>query len=196
MDRAPDYGSDGSGFESWQPHQNLQGGDYDHVIVIPFSFGALRSCCELVPPHRISRRLSARLLRLPLKRGVMVATCCRVLLASSDIRGQDALVPRTDQGRYAVVDNTSGGIQWLRGRGFSAQIPQALRPKTPKRSAGHNRLLPPQGQFAEKQPPRRLSGALLFRPFSWARKKKARNKRTVQLLKRSDSRRPAERSSP
>ena len=44
------------------------------------------------------------------------------------------------------------------GRGFSAQIPQALRPKTPKTSAGHNRLLPPQGQFAEKQPPRRLSG--------------------------------------
>ena len=79
--------------------------------------------------------------------------------------------------------------QMLRGgRGFSAQIPQALRPKTPQRSAGHNRLLPPQGQFAEKQPPRRLSGlpaarcaapacashadrqagALLFRPFSWA----------------------------
>ena len=49
LDRAPDYGSDGSGFESWQPHQNLRG-DYDRAIVIPFSFGALRSCCELVPP--------------------------------------------------------------------------------------------------------------------------------------------------
>ncbi len=40
LDRAPDYGSDGSGFESWQPHQNLRG-DYDRAVVIPFSFGAL-----------------------------------------------------------------------------------------------------------------------------------------------------------
>ena len=72
------------------------------------------------------------------------------------------------------------------------------RPKTPQRSAGQTclcrarhgrqeRPFPPQGQFAEKQPPPacacclthaclraarkqadRQAGALLFRPFSWA----------------------------
>ena len=50
---------------------------------------------------------------------------------------------------------------------------QQHRPATPQRFAGHKRPFPPLGRFAEKQPPRRLSGALLFRPFSWARKKKA-----------------------
>ena len=47
------------------------------------------------------------------------------------------------------------------------------RTETPQRSAGQKLPFPPQGLFAEKQPPRRLSGALLFRPFSWANKKKA-----------------------
>ena len=51
-----------------------------------------------------------------------------------------------------------------------------LRRVNPQALAGQKLSLPPQGQFAEKQPPRRLSGALLFRPFSWACKKKARSK--------------------
>ena len=36
---------------------------------------------------------------------------------------------------------------------FPRRSLQHLRPKTPKTSAGHNRLLTPQRQFAEKQPP-------------------------------------------
>ncbi len=51
--------------------------------------------------------------------------------------------------------------QMVRGEGaFPRRSPQHLRPKTPKTSAGHNRLIPPQGQFAEKQPPRRRSRCL------------------------------------
>ncbi len=93
-------------------------------------------CLWAGPPHRISRRLSARLLRLPLKGGVMGAALwdCRVPLASSDFRGQDAHAPGSmtalsdhtlpqhagetpafpggDQGHYAVVDNTNGDIWW------------------------------------------------------------------------------------
>ena len=60
------------------------GGDLAGAKAIPVPtlyFTFLFTLAYLRSPHRISRRLSARLLRLPLKGGVMGAACCRVPLA-------------------------------------------------------------------------------------------------------------------
>ena len=103
-----------------------------------FPSGIDHHACGLVPPHRISPRLVGNHEGCPYK--------CN------------------------GVDNHEGCPRKCCGveGAFPRRSLQHLRPKTPKTSAGHNRLLTPQRQFAEKQPPRRLSGALLFRPFSWA----------------------------
>ena len=107
----------------------------------------------------------------------------------------DSAIPppaRLRAGALGLPTPPQGGSNGGRREGaFPRRSPQHHRPKTPKTSAGHNRLLPPQGQFAEKQPPRRLSGALLFRPFSWANKKEAKSKRSLffkQLLNFGQSR--------
>ena len=101
--------------------------------------------CGLAPPHRISRRLVGNHKGCPYK--------CN------------------------GVDNHEGcprkccGVEGAFPRGSVHHH----RPKTPQRSAGQKLPFPPQGQFAEKQPPPacashadRQAGALLFRPFSWA----------------------------
>ena len=110
-------------------------------------------------------------------------------LMSSQARAKRSRLPRLrgrEKGLFRAGPPSTCGLAPLpcrlprSGAGGEGAFPRVsvhrLRRVNPQALAGQKLSLPPQGQFAEKQPPRRLSGALLFRPFSWACKKKARSK--------------------
>ncbi len=112
-------------------------------------------------------------------------------LMSSQARAKRSRLPRLrgrEKGLFRAGPPSTCGLAPLAcrlprsGAGGEGAFPRVsvhrLRRVNPQALAGQKLSLPPQGQFAEKQPPRRLSGALLFRPFSWACKKKAKSKRT------------------
>ena len=140
---------------------------------------------EVVLKFLMSSQARAKRSRLPRLRGREKGLFRAGLPSTCGLAPLPCRLPRSGAGGEGAFPR--GSVHHLR-----RVNPQALAGQTCLCRARHGRQelsLPPQGQFAEKQPPRRLSGlpaarcaaqagALLFRPFSWACKKKAKSKRT------------------
>ena len=119
----------------------------------------------VAPPPRFPKPCTTRIQSRP-----HAGAFCEMFIKIYDCLTEKPTVFNSAGENVSVKAKTASG----RGDGAFPRVSvQHHRPATPQRSAGHKRTFPPQGRFAEKQPPRRLSGALLFRPFSWARVKKA-----------------------
>ena len=93
-------------------------------------------------------------------------------LARQEARDGGSLPPNCAfcTSRLRPVAERSGFFRGYRSHGCPGIRPGGL--------AGHHAIpIWPLRRFAEKQPPRRLSGALLFRPFSWAMQEKGQGNR-------------------